>query len=67
MRRSTRLPSGESLHERQGGVSDIAPAVVDREGVAAVGELDELGDARNSLRRSAKRPHDATRVGIRAK
>ena len=38
--------SDESPQEVQHGFGDLAPAVVDCERVAPVGELDELGEAR---------------------
>src|SRR5436305_15042363 len=38
--------SDEALDELQGGVGDLVPAAVDRQGVAAVGHLDDLGHAR---------------------
>src|ERR1700748_230834 len=35
----------EPLDELQGGIGDFPPAVVDREGMASVGDLDDLGHA----------------------
>lgn len=37
--------SGESLDERQRGVSDLAPAIVERERVTTIWELDDLSDS----------------------
>src|ERR1700761_3496856 len=60
--RSSRL--GESLHEVQGGVGDLAPAAVDRERVPAVGYLDDLGHPWVALLALERGVRDGPRHGV---
>src|SRR3954454_350808 len=58
------LVSGEPLDELQCSGGDLPPAAVDRQGVAAVRDLHDLGDPGIALLLLAGSVHDATRDGV---